>query len=84
MGNFIYIDTQQAGYQEQLNAAVGESLGLAMTQSTKPKMTLINDSTSFRETKMCEITHEYEEAKEAVADPQAAEEAKEDAKMDDE
>jgi hypothetical protein len=55
-----------------------------MNQSTKPRMTLINDSISFRETKMCEITHEFEEPTEAVADPQAAEEAKEDAKADDE
>ena len=67
-----------------MNNAVGESLGLAMNQSTKPRMTLINDSTSFRETKVCEITHEFEETTEAVADPQAAEEAKEDAKSDDE
>jgi len=54
-----------------------------MTQSTKPRMTLVNDSTSFRETKMAEITHEFEEPAEVVADPQA-EEGKEDAKMDDE
>jgi hypothetical protein len=29
-GNFIFIDTQEAGYQEKLNDAVGESLGLAL------------------------------------------------------
>jgi hypothetical protein len=32
-------------------------------------MTLKNDTKNFRETKMCEVTHEYEEVKQAEADP---------------
>ena len=50
-----------------------------MASAVKPKMTLRNDTKNFRETKNCEVTHEYEEAKQAEADPQA-EEAKEEAK----
>jgi hypothetical protein len=40
-----------------------------MAQAVKPKMTLKNDTKNFRETKMCEVTHEYEEVKQAEADP---------------
>lgn len=56
-----------------------------MASSVKPKMTLKNDAKNFRETKNCEVTHEYEEAKQAEADPQAdeaMEEAKDEAKAD--
>ena len=75
MGNFIYIDTSVDGYLEQLDNALGESLGLALNQSSKPKMTLINEVTAFRDNKVCEVMHDYEEAKEGAADPQAQEQA---------
>jgi hypothetical protein len=76
MGNFIFIDTSVEGYLEQLNGSLGDSLGLALNQSSKPKMTLVNEVTALRDNKVCEVIHDYEETKEAV-DPQAEQKAKE-------
>lgn len=63
IGNFIYIDTSVEGYQARINEALSENLGLALNQSTKPKLTLSLDSKGFKDIKVCEIAVDYEEAK---------------------
>jgi len=40
MGNFIYIDTMNPGYKEQMGEAVRDSIALAVSQTGNCKFTL--------------------------------------------
>ena len=44
LGNFIYIDNSEEDYDDQMNIAMGECLGLASSSSGKPKMTFLAPS----------------------------------------
>lgn len=67
MGNFVYVDTNQAGFEETLNNGVAESLGLAISSSGAARMTIKNQATELRENKVCEISYVYEEEKQEEA-----------------
>jgi len=43
-GNFIYIDTSNENYKEVLQEALGSSLGMAMSSSSRERMSVTNNS----------------------------------------
>lgn len=57
MGNFIFIDTKKADYEEDMNQAMGQCLGMAVSSSGKPKMTLLAPSVGFKTTVNAEVKY---------------------------
>jgi len=61
MGNFVYIDTRQADYPEQIKEALSGSLNLALGNSGATKISLENAAINFRTAEVCtmEKTKEF-------------------------
>lgn len=59
MGNFIYIDTNKADYQDEMNQAFRDCLGMASVASTKPKMTFSAPSIAYKETVNVETQYSF-------------------------
>lgn len=74
IGNFIYIDQSKEGWQKEVNAALGESLDIALSGSAPFKFGIANNTIQFTRDFVGEMNYVYaetedeEEAKEDVAD----------------
>ena len=63
LGNFIYIDPSQGDLKTSINNALEDNLSTALNAAAKPKLTIILPSRALNDTKVCEVTHQYEEVK---------------------
>jgi len=65
MGNFVYIDTRQANYPEQIKEALSGSLNLALGSSGKTRISIENAAQNFKSAEVCKMDKSYEELKES-------------------
>lgn len=65
MGNFVYIDTYQPNYPEQIKEALNSSLNLALGSSGKTRISIENAAKNFKSAEVCKMDKSYEEVKES-------------------
>ena len=66
VGNFIYIDTYEVGYLEEMKTSLNESLNMVLSSSGQPKF-VITDNKNLNFVKMSEVVNEFPEK---LIDPQ--------------
>lgn len=70
IGNFVYIDLKDPAYKEKLSASLSDSLGMAMSGQSNPKLTLSSTASQLKRALKCEVMHLYEGEEAKQLDPQ--------------
>jgi hypothetical protein len=63
MGNFVFIDTKEKNYPEQIQGALSGSLSLALGSSGKTRISIENAGQKFLSSEVCKMDKTYEETK---------------------